>query len=125
MGRWVSERTVPSPRGLGFIGFADPGLNHPNKRKSGTCRGPRSRPGLRLCRPAGYERRSLSNRNRAQHLLANFLVLLGLRATGWQSDFEQLLNGLDIMHAQALKLLRRQVFLDVLAIIRRQNNVCQ
>src|SRR5664280_3316906 len=62
--------------------------------------------------------------SRAQHLFANFLVLLGLRTTGWQSNVEQLLNGLDIMHVQALKLLRRQVFLDVLAIIGRQNNIC-
>src|ERR1035438_8986907 len=76
-------------------------------------------------RSAALESRSLSShRNRAQHLLANFLVLLGFRAAGWQSDFEQLLNGLDIMHAQALKLLRRQVFLNVLAIIGRQNNIC-
>src|ERR1039457_5258427 len=76
-------------------------------------------------RSAALESRSLlSHRNRAQHLLANFLVLLGFRAAGWQSNVEQLLNGLDIMHAQALKLLRRQVFLDVLAIIGRQDNIC-
>src|SRR5664280_2936092 len=59
-------------------------------------------------RSAALESRSLlSHRNRAQHLFANFLVLLGLRTTGWQSNVEQLLNGLDIMHVQALKLLRR------------------
>src|ERR1035441_8867494 len=72
---------------------------------------------------AGSEKSVSSNRNRAQHLLADLFVLLGFRATGGQSNVEQFLNGLDVVHAQALKLLRRQVFVNVLAVIGGQNNV--
>ena len=45
--------------------------------------------------PAARRKSVSSNRNRAQHLLADLFVLLGFRATGGQSNVEQFLNGLD------------------------------
>src|SRR5271157_289979 len=49
----AQKESLPPLKGLGLIINAHPGLNHPNSRKSGASRGPRSRPGLSLFRPSG------------------------------------------------------------------------
>ena len=53
---------------------------------------------------------SLPNRHCAQHLFANLSVFPRFVVAGRQSDIQEILNGLHVMHVQSRKLFRREVF---------------